>query len=38
MNFLYLAYGAVWTIHAIYLWTLIMRYSHLRKDIEELKK
>jgi len=38
MNYLYAAYAATWTIHIIYLGTLALRYSRLRKEIEELSK
>lgn len=37
MNFLYIAYAAVWIIHVLYLVTLVRRYSRLRKEINELK-
>ena len=38
MSYLYAAYAATWTIHIIYLGTLVLRYSRLRKEIEELGK
>ena len=38
MNFLYLAYGATWVIHLVYLGTLLQRYSRLRKDLEDLRR
>ena len=38
MNFLYAAYIATWVIHIGYLGILAIRYSRLRKEIDELKK
>jgi CcmD family protein len=38
MNFLYVAYGATWAIHIVYLVTLVRRYSRLKQEVEELKK
>ncbi len=38
MNFLYAAYAVTWIIHIAYLGTLALRYSRLRKEIDELKK
>jgi len=38
MNFLYLAYTVTWTVHIIYLGSLVRRYVRLRKDVEELNK
>lgn len=38
MNYLYLAYGAAWTIHIVYLVVLTSRASRLKKEAEELKK
>jgi CcmD family protein len=38
VNYLYLAYGATWTIHIVYLVVLTRRASRLKKEAEELKK
>ena len=38
MNFLYAAYGATWTIHILYLITVVRRYSRLQLEVDELKK
>ena len=38
MNFLYIAYGATWMIHIVYLITVMRRYSRLKKELDELKK
>jgi hypothetical protein len=38
MNFLYAAYAATWIIHITYLGILVRRYTHLRSEIEGLKK
>ncbi|PYX42896.1 MAG: hypothetical protein DMG81_00775 [Acidobacteria bacterium] len=38
MNYLYIAYGATWTIHVVYLITVMRRYSRLKKEVDELKK
>lgn len=38
MNYLYLAYGATWAIHILYLVVLTSRASRLKKEVEELKK
>ena len=38
MNFLYLAYGATWAIHIVYLVVLTSRASRLKKEAEDLKK
>jgi CcmD family protein len=38
MNYLYVAYGATWTIHVIYLITVMRRYSRLKKEVDELTK
>ena len=36
VKFLYAAYIATWTIHAIYIGTLVRRFRHLRKERNEL--
>ncbi len=38
MNYLYLAYGATWAIHIVYLLVLTGRATRLKKEAEELKK
>lgn len=38
MNYLYLAYGATWAIHIVYLVVLTSRASRLKKEAEDLKK
>ena len=38
MTYLYAAYAATWTIHIIYLVTVVRRYSRLKQEVEELKK
>ncbi|HXZ27075.1 MAG TPA: CcmD family protein [Terriglobales bacterium] len=38
MNYLYLAYGATWTIHIVYLVVLTSRAARLKKEVDELKK
>ncbi len=36
MKFLYAAYIATWLIHAVYLGSLVRRYSRLRQQVKEL--
>lgn len=38
MNYLYVAYGVTWAIHILYLVFLTSDASHLKKEVEELKK
>ena len=38
IKYLYAAYAATWIIHAIYLGTLVRRYSRLRQQLKELGK
>jgi CcmD family protein len=38
MTFLYVAYAATWTIHIIYLVTVLQRYSRLKQEVEEMNK
>ncbi len=36
IKFLYAAYIATWTIHALYLGSLVLRYRKLRRQMREL--
>jgi CcmD family protein len=38
LDYLYAAFIATWAIHIVYLWTVVRRYSRLRREIEELKR
>jgi CcmD family protein len=38
IKFLYAAYIATWTIHALYLASLVRRYGKLRRQMKELAK
>ena len=38
MKFLYAAYAATWLIHIGYLATLVARYRHLRREIQEINR
>jgi CcmD family protein len=38
IKFLYAAYIATWTIHAVYIGSLVRRYSKLRRQVKELGK
>ena len=38
MNFLYLAYGATWAIHIVYLISVARRYIRLKQEVDELNK
>lgn len=38
MNWVYLAYGAAWAIHIVYLIILTRGYQRLRDDIEDLER
>ena len=38
MKFLYLAYGAAWTIHVVYILYLNSRFRRLRDELRELEK
>jgi len=38
LKFLFAAYIATWAIHAIYLGTLLRRFSRLRRELKELGK
>jgi len=38
VKFLYAAYTATWTIHLLYIWSLLRRYRHLRQQKSELNR
>ncbi|HYM75168.1 MAG TPA: CcmD family protein [Candidatus Dormibacteraeota bacterium] len=38
IKFLFAAYIATWVIHAVYLGTLVRRFSRLRQQLKELGK
>jgi len=38
IRFLYAAYIATWTIHALYLGSLVRRYGRLRQQMKDLGK
>jgi len=38
IKFLYAAYIATWLVHALYLGSLLRRYSRLRQQIKDLDK
>jgi CcmD family protein len=38
IKFLYAAYLATWTIHVLYIGSLVRRYSRLRKQMKDLGK
>jgi CcmD family protein len=38
IKFLYAAYIATWTIHVLYIGSLVRRYGRLRKQMKELGK
>jgi CcmD family protein len=38
MTYLYVAYAATWTIHILYLVTVVRRYSRLKQEMDELNK
>jgi len=38
VKFLYAAYIATWVIHALYLGSLVRRYSRLRQQMKDLEK
>jgi CcmD family protein len=38
IKFLYAAYVATWTIHLLYVGSLVRRYRRLKQDLSELKK
>ena len=37
-GYLFAAYAITWIIHIAYLGTVVVRYSRLQREIEELKK
>jgi CcmD family protein len=38
IKFLYAAYVATWLIHALYIGSLVRRYSRLRQQVKDLAK
>lgn len=38
LSFLFFAYGVIWTLLFLYLWTLSRRNRDLRREVDELKK
>jgi hypothetical protein len=38
VKFLYAAYIATWTIHALYIGSLVRRYSRLRQQRKDLER
>jgi hypothetical protein len=38
VKFLYAAYIATWTIHALYIGSLVRRYRRVRRQMKELGK
>ncbi len=36
--YLFAAYAVTWVIHIVYLTTIVMRYSRLKREVDELKK
>jgi CcmD family protein len=38
IKFLYAAYTATWLIHALYIGSLVRRYSRLRRQMKDLGK
>lgn len=38
LSFLFFAYGVIWALLFLYLWTLSKRNRDLRKEVDELKK
>ncbi len=38
IKFLFAAYIATWVIHGAYLGSLVLRFSRLRKELEELHR
>jgi hypothetical protein len=38
MRWVYVAYGAAWSIHIIYFISLTVRYRHVRRDIADLER
>jgi CcmD family protein len=38
IKFLYAAYTATWLIHALYIGSLVRRYSRLRQQMKDLGK
>jgi len=38
VKYLYAAYVATWVIHALYLGSLLRRYSRLRQQMKDMRK
>ena len=38
IKFLYAAYAATWTIHLLYIGSLVRRYRRWKQELNELKK
>lgn len=38
LSFLFFAYGLIWALLFLYLWTIARRNRDLRNEVEELKK
>jgi len=38
IRFLYAAYAATWSIHLLYIGSLVRRYRGLKKELSELKQ
>jgi CcmD family protein len=38
LKFLYAAYIATWTIHLVYIGSLVRRFSRLRREMKDLGK
>ena len=37
-TYLFAAYAVTWLIHAGYIFTIVRRYSRVKREIDELKK
>lgn len=38
LSFLFFAYGVIWALLFLYLWTISRRNRDLRREVDELKK
>lgn len=38
LSFLFFAYGVIWTLLFLYLWTISRRNRDLKREVDELKK
>ena len=38
LSFLFFAYGVIWALLFLYLWTISRRNRDLRKEVDEMKK